>query len=588
MRYEDAERVKGKTEVDDFHPGGVILVSIKRVFTDFDIDCEYAIVLSYRMVRGDHMIAQMWEPHQTSAFLNAFFIAIYLWVTGTTTGIALYLNIVGLMVKLGVAYIFYRTFSRFCDRTILFLMTAFFLTVNAKESIILEFSNMMIYFSILLLCALVMHLQSQKSQETIFLVLSALSFCLEVLSYPSTIILFPLILAILYHYSGTKGRDIIICTLICVCIGSAFLLFLVMQTGWSRFWECVSIIIMGDSTHKMGDIAGKLSVYGTGIKDVGILFAICAFLSLLAVRLFRRKRADGAVNASFKENEGAGFLKIYYVRAFFMMLLLGNLMQALSDVKKVELVQKIRVLYSAIYLPVSFLAFRLRRYCNKEERMAFQIGIGISLAGCVAVLLLTNLSFMNTLAYLIPGVMVSMIPIGEYLYRNLPDTKNTRRYGMLILFVCVFIFQNIYVLRPMSRPNVKIWSVRGVVKSGPMVGIFSDYMGPYIMNSNLNDWKQYVRKGDRVLLVGGNTLSTIGYLYEDTEICVHSTICTPTYDEKLLSYWEMNPWKEPNVVVLDCWFGEPRVSGDEWIMQWIEEHFDTYEDGRYVRVYRRE
>ena len=247
--------------MDAFYSGGVILVSIKRVFTDFNVDGEYAIVLSYRMVRGDHMIAQMWEPHQTSAFLNAFFIAIYLWVTGTTTGIALYLNIVGLMVKLGVAYIFYRTFCKFCDRNILFLMTAFFLTVNAKESILLEFSNMMIYFSILLLCALVMHLHSQKAPETIFLVLSAVSFCLEVLSYPSTILLFPLMLVILYHYSGTKGRDVMVFTLICVFIGSVFLAFLIMQTGWSRFWECIRIIIMGDSTHQMGDIAGKLGVY---------------------------------------------------------------------------------------------------------------------------------------------------------------------------------------------------------------------------------------------------------------------------------------------------------------------------------------
>ena len=160
---------------------------------------------------------------------------------------------------------------------------------------------------------------------------------------------------------------------------------------------------------------------------------------------------------------------------------------------------------------------------------------------------------------------------------------------MLILFVCVFLFRNIYVIRSMSLPtNVKLLSISGIVKDGPMAGLVSDYMGPYIANSNLNDWRQNVRKGDRVLIVGTIHLSTIGYLYEDTEICVDSTICTPTYSEKLLSYWEMNPWKEPNVVVLDCWFGEPRIAENEWIMKWIEEHFDSYVDGRYVRFYRRE
>ena len=99
---------------------GVILVCIKRIFTDFDIDCEYAIALSYRMARGDKMIVQMWEPHQTSAFLNAIFIKIYLFLTGTVTGIALYLNIMGTLAKAGVAIVFYRTFRKICDHKILF------------------------------------------------------------------------------------------------------------------------------------------------------------------------------------------------------------------------------------------------------------------------------------------------------------------------------------------------------------------------------------------------------------------------------------------------------------------------------------
>ncbi len=115
--------------------GGVILVCIKRIFTDFDIDCEYAIVLSYRMVRGDKMIAQMWEPHQTSAFLNAAFIKLYIFLTGTVTGVALYLNIMGTFVKVGVTVLFYRTFRKVCDHMILSLMCVFFMAVSAKNSI---------------------------------------------------------------------------------------------------------------------------------------------------------------------------------------------------------------------------------------------------------------------------------------------------------------------------------------------------------------------------------------------------------------------------------------------------------------------
>lgn len=552
---------------------GVILVSIKRVFTDFDIDCEYAIAMSYRMARGDHMIAQMWEPHQTSAFFNAILIAIYLFFTGTTTGIALYLNVMGLAVKLGVAWLFYRTFRKFCDRDILFLMCAFFLTVNAKNYIILDFSNLMIYFSILLLCSLILHFQSSKQAETIFLALSAVCFCLEVLSYPSTIILFPFLLWMLYCYSGKKGRDIIVFTGICVLIGSAFLIFIVMQTGWDSFWKCAKIIVLGDDTHGIRDFGELLETYAADIKVTAVLFSVCALLSAVIVKIFLWKKP------------GSG--KWHYARAFFVLLLFCVLMMMVLDKGGDGPIRRSRCLYSASYLPILYAAFHFRRYCGKEEGMALRIGMGISVGGFVAVLLLTNSPPLTALAYLILAVMVSMMPVGKYLCQNFKRTGSAGIYGILLLFTTTFIFRNIYLFQPASWSYATIFSIGGVVKNGPMAGIYTDYMGAYIRNSNLDDWKQYVKTGDRVLIVG-YPASPIGYLYEDTEIGVDSTICTPTYNEKLLSYWEMNPWKEPNVVVLDCWFGEPHVSEDEWITEWIEDRFDCYADGRYIRVYRRE
>lgn len=226
---------------------GVILVNIKRLFIDFSVDCEYAIAMSYRMARGDYMITQMWEPHQTSAFLNSAFIWLYMLLTGTTTGIALYLNGVGLLAKLGVAFAFCRTLRRDIESRLLFLMCAFFMTVNAKDIIILDFSNMMIYFSILCFCALYVHLRKQGAAETVFLMLAAVCFCLEVLSYPSAIILFPLMLAILNRYSVFRCRDMVLFSGTCIVIGSTFIGFLLIRTGWERFWPCVRNIVTGDS-----------------------------------------------------------------------------------------------------------------------------------------------------------------------------------------------------------------------------------------------------------------------------------------------------------------------------------------------------
>lgn len=110
------------------------------------------------------------------------------------------------------------------------------------------------------------------------------------------------------------------------------------------------------------------------------------------------------------------------------------------------------------------------------------------------------------------------------------------------------------------------------------------------MNADMEEWPGHVRPGDRVLIVAEGVTGSLKYLYEDVTICIDSTISTPTYSEKLLRYWEQNPDKFPDVVVVDCWFGNLNVDENSWIMQWIYEEFgaDSYEDGTYQRYYRRQ
>ena len=142
-----------------------------------------------------------------------------------------------------------------------------------------------------------------------------------------------------------------------------------------------------------------------------------------------------------------------------------------------------------------------------------------------------------------------------------------------------------------SGYQVSIFEVRAIVTSGPAAGYTSTYIGPYVINATMEEWGQYIKPGDRLLLVGGDgETSTLGYLYGDTEICVDSTISTPTFRDNLKRYWEKNPQKYPNVVVLRCWDGEACVDEDSWIMWWLENEFqaDKVIDGKYWRYYLKE
>jgi len=67
---------------------------------------------------------------------------------------------------------------------------------------------------------------------------------------------------------------------------------------------------------------------------------------------------------------------------------------------------------------------------------------------------------------------------------------------------------------------------------------------------------------------------------------------TPTYNEELLYYWELNPEKYPDVVVVSSAFGELswEVLSNEWLLKWLEEEYPATQviDGNYWRYYLKE
>ena len=93
---------------------GVLLYS---AFTGLEIDEEYALSLGYRLVSGDRLFATMWEPHQLSSLPAAVLLAVYLGITGTTTGVLLFFRLVVLVCKAGMSWVFYKEFRRDLGRS---------------------------------------------------------------------------------------------------------------------------------------------------------------------------------------------------------------------------------------------------------------------------------------------------------------------------------------------------------------------------------------------------------------------------------------------------------------------------------------
>ena len=533
-----------------------LLVNIKGIFTDYNIDSGYAIATSYRQLLGDKMISDMWEPHQTSAFLCTFLMWIYTSVTHTTTGLVIFLHTAGVIIKAGLTSLVYYTLKPFVGYVPLTLMCIFFFTVTPKGMVLPEFSNMQLWFSLCLFCCLIRHFEATEHKRNLFL--SGLFLCLTIISYPSCIIMYFAVVLLIMIYSSSKWIDILFISLECLSFGILYIGYFVRGMGWSTFILNCSYIIAGDTSHSDGYLS-KFAGYGEEIFYFGIIFLVLTVISFIISKLFHKN-----------------MLPIFFILVF----LCDFLKTITSTTSYFE--------RFPIYIPILFFSAFTIKKCNATEKKIYTIGMLLSLSCFVATLLLTNLSFVGSSFYLILCLMVALIPITKYLEELFCGHKTTTYIGLFI-FLALTILHCGYAVKCMGGQKTNILHIGNIVKSGPALGIFSEYMGPHIMNTTINEMQEYISPGDNVFIVSAETLDPLMYLYQDNlTISCASTICTPTYNEKLLRYWELHPDKYPDVVMVECWYGDERV-GNTWFIDWLNNEFnyESYIDGTYWRFYYR-
>lgn len=547
-----------------------VLVNIKSIFTDYDIDPEYAVAMSYRMLQGDRMFLQMWEPHQTSAFLCTFLMWLYTGVTGTTTGIVLFLQSMGVLLQALVAYVVYAFMRKRVDADCSLLMSIFFLTVRPKDIVFPEYSNMQIWFSVLTFLCLLFYFEKQGSKHSIWWLGAASIFlCLEIISYPTCIVTYGVIVLLLGLYAEKKGKDILLFSLFCFLQGILYVLFFVVRMGLHSFVENVQYILSSDQSHEgIRFLQGGVSFYY--FCAVALWMACCLVAAVVTEWIVHKKQA-----VVQKENKRNRWFQI--VRFFGGWLLLTDVILLFT--------WKERQIYNVLFLVLMAAALLALRVCNPSEGRIVVSGLLVSLASFVGTALLTNLGFTDTLKYMVLATMVSFIPVWKILDCRGASSQKWKRVAVLLAFAVALLFRRGVLVKTTGGMEYSLLDMGGVIRKGPEAGIVSSYIGAHRANATWEEWKDYVKPGDRVLLASNNSIM---YLYEDVVIGTKSTICTPTFDEMQEIYWELNPQHKPNVVVVECWYGDLREDEESWIMQWVTNNNQeyTYEDGAYWRYYR--
>lgn len=534
----------------------VVLASIKSLFTDTGFDNAYTVAMSFRHLKGDGMFEQMWEPHQTSAFFTDLFMWIYHFFVPSYAGVMMYLQIIGTGFFVVIGILLYKLLKDITGSDIAQLAAMFFIIFRAKQTPFPDFANLQIAFSTLLFLGLISFVREQQKKG--YLCLAAVFLCLEILSYPSCLLAyFPAVL-ILFLKTKERWKNIGLFTGICVLFGGFYVGYFVCKTGLQSFLRNLTNIFYSDS--HSGEAFVGVWGYFYGMVTAVSWVILCAAFSWLTLWMMRKLL-----------NKSVDFFVVYGLILFFSEFLL------LFFQKKTGLD------WSCTFyiIPALLMVLSLFSYkdLDEQEKTIWLTGNLFAICSFISTWLLTDLGLITMVSYMVLGGVVSLAALRH----------RKKQIGIFLLAVCALVTMHRGLVVWGYANKASIWMVQDVnaiVRSGPSLGVVCDYMTYYQITCDEEDHNQFVAPEDSLLLVGGWLIDPMEFLLTDADISNYSTIDTPVYNEKLLDYFELYPEKKPTVVAVSCSYGTMLVSDVSWIMQWVNENYETVGDGRYWRYYR--
>lgn len=505
------------------------LSSIKLVFLGLGIDEEYSVAMSYRMLIGDRMLLEMWEPHQTSGFVNAFLIRLFLVITGSTEYLVIYLRLCGIAIQAFISLLLFNTLRRIYNLKGAFICALFFFNTLPKWIPSPEFANMLVWWSVLAYICFLRYYLSEKARD-IYLIAAGLALSALVLVYPSCILAVPVVcISMIRLRRRSLPRELLLVWGTCLATGSIYLgYFLIRMTPEEFFFGLRQM--MSDGSHS-ADLPSRLHAYMMeciSLLPHAAIVLILAGLTCLILRNFRN------------------------LKDFLSLLLLFSLLEQLAVWVMPFLSMQTPLLYFYFLYLCGVLAFFFGRKASCEDIPAsiqIQAWFGLAFGGAVwlSSLLITNTTISATGSYLICGLIGSLLLVQS----DLQSSRHHSRYLYQAAFVCLLgatLFARGWLVYENNGIKANALFVKQKALYGPARGIYCRYTDGYQYNLCAELMNEYVNPGECVLYIGVHPLR---YMLGNVRISNYSTISTPTFDHRLLSYWELFPDKYPDVVIVD-------------------------------------
>lgn len=566
--------------------GLTALAFIKSIWVSLDIDESYAVALGYRLVRGDRLIRDMWEPHQLSALPAALFAAPYIWIRGNTDYLVVYLRVVGMLIHSVLGLALYRQLGKNMNRLFAFGIMILHLNFLPKWVQSPEFE--LIHYWCLLGVFLALYAYYTKGGGGVFLpVLGGCLFLGGMLCYPTMLLVYPFYALSAYllegQYCGARGRgrwrSCLLFTIGAFLAGAALLAWLFSYMSPADLGRYISYIFL-DTSHGVYTMGEKWTMYLEqlriqlgGYKDcllpaAGIALAVCVIYGIATLR--KRPRGDALSLAGMRPALPAALL----LAAIWM-----QAEAAYGCIFEDRNQFFLQFRYMAILLPALVLGVRYHRH------MALWLWLCVipGFLSVPAVLFVTNMDTNVTYSKAFLGVLGSLVIFYNYGSEKSKDAFWRKAFPVLnyvlagaalgCLLVCRLVLIRVSgclpvtVLAPLER-----------MEEGPGKGIYVLEDTARIWNDNFRELAGLVDREDRVLYIGADSLAYVGM---EAVPSTPSTQGTVVYNEMFLYYYKEHPDRIPNVVVFDKSYAEDPAYALAYgfsvqsnvLFQWVEENY---------------
>ena len=527
-----------------------LVVMVRSAFVGLEIDEEYALSLGYRLVSGDRLFYSMWEPHQLSSLPAAALLAVFIGITGGTTGVLVFFRLVVLVCKAGMSYVFYREFRRNLGRPAALLAALVLFAFVPKWFLGPDYTGQQFHWT--LAAFLCLHHYVTRGCRQLWLVpLGAVCACFGYLAFPQSAAAFAVLwvgMLILGKRRGEpKARGAWVLLGSCAVCGAAFLAYALSGVGFSISLLLNRLtLILHDPQYNFTTAERMALLAGQALTVARSLLWPLLASAALSAALYLIKRQPITVGR------------------------LLNFWAALAAVQCLLRAVKDGSLDERQFVPVVVLAGAWAFWQGRGRpgnAELFWLGYLPGLAAYAMILRSTLLGLAPTFMYLTWPAVCGMLA----LVNHADDAKARRAEGMLCLaaMLALLLVCRVWCVQTTGWKAADVTDTPLVrITTGPAKGIYADAKAADMQECLCEALQPYA--GQPILQAIGEQHG-LGFLMADgtLQVAQASVISGTDSDPRFEQYYADVPDKEPRVILYD----DAEVRDMAEFHSWLEASF---------------